>query len=56
MPVEPKRNHTGHHPNREKQLAHGNQSGQGGAAMKEGPKPEPRAYEGPEETNQQRRS
>lgn len=55
MPVEPKRNDTGHHPNREKQLAHGNQGGQGGVAMKEGPTPEPRAYEGPEETGQQRR-
>ena len=46
-----------HHPKREKQLRHGAQSDQGGKGQKLdlGGK-EPQAYEGPEESNQQRRS
>jgi len=40
---------------RRRQEAHGARSDQGDRPLEEGPKPEPTAYEGPEETNQQRR-
>lgn len=41
---------------RRQQKAHGAQSDQGGRPLEEGPKPEPDVYEGPEESNQQRRT
>lgn len=43
---------------RRKQKEHGAQSDQGDRAVKprDAPKPEPTAYEGPEESNQHRRS
>ncbi|HVM45207.1 MAG TPA: hypothetical protein VM582_04670 [Candidatus Thermoplasmatota archaeon] len=58
MPAPPRKNDP-RPEDRRQQVAHGAQSDQGGRAYRpqsSREKPEPQAYEGPEESNQQRRS